>query len=47
MADGSFHTLVVLKTINLFKSLIKFHIGAFPFTYGISKELILKKISLV
>jgi hypothetical protein len=43
MADGSFHTLVVLKTINLFKSLIKFHIGAFPFTYvHISKELILK-----
>jgi len=33
MADESFNTLVVLKAINLFKSLIKFHLGALPFEY--------------
>jgi len=31
MADKSFDTIVVLKTINLLKALIKFHIGALPF----------------
>lgn len=53
MVDGSFNSLIVLKTINLFKSLIKFHLGALEFTYVIcfSEELIkiffciLKKIS--
>jgi hypothetical protein len=31
MADKSFDTIIVLKTINLLKALIKFHIGALPF----------------
>jgi hypothetical protein len=31
MADKSFDITVVLKTINLLKALIKFHIGALPF----------------
>jgi len=33
MADKSYETILVLKTINLFKALIKFHIGALPFTF--------------
>ncbi|CAF3401827.1 unnamed protein product [Rotaria socialis] len=32
MADDSFHTTIVLKAINLFKALAKFHIGVLPFT---------------
>lgn len=31
MVDGSFPTLIVLKTFHLFKSLVKFHIGAYAF----------------
>jgi hypothetical protein len=31
MVDGSFDTIVVLKAINLFNALIKFHLGALPF----------------
>ncbi|CAF1444597.1 unnamed protein product [Rotaria sp. Silwood1] len=32
MTDESFNTITILKTINLFKALIKFHIGVLPFT---------------
>ncbi|CAF1574181.1 unnamed protein product, partial [Adineta steineri] len=32
MTDDSFDSIVVLKTINLFKALVQFHLGALPFT---------------
>jgi len=32
ISDETYDTLVILKAINLFKSLIRFHLGAYPFT---------------
>ncbi|CAF1229958.1 unnamed protein product [Rotaria sordida] len=45
MADESFNTIVVLKTINLFKALIKFHIGVLPFTKSKTIDKSIDRIS--
>ncbi|CAF4359302.1 unnamed protein product [Rotaria sp. Silwood2] len=45
MADESFNTIVVLKTINLFKALIRFHIGVLPFTKSQTTDKLIDRIS--
>ncbi|UJR26815.1 hypothetical protein I4U23_008128 [Adineta vaga] len=45
MADKSFETIIVLKTINLLKALIKFHIGALPFIHYNAADQLINRIS--
>ncbi|CAF1166317.1 unnamed protein product [Adineta ricciae] len=45
MADKSFETVIVLKTINLLKALIKFHIGALPFIHYNAADQLINRIS--
>ncbi|CAF1362774.1 unnamed protein product [Adineta steineri] len=45
MVDDSFDSIVVLKTINLFKALVQFHLGALPFTKSKTIGKLINRIS--
>ncbi|UJR22294.1 hypothetical protein I4U23_025352 [Adineta vaga] len=45
MVDESFGNIVVLKAINLFKTLVKFHLGALPFTKSKTVGKLINRIS--